>query len=839
MARETMTSRTILSAVLYVCAASGAVAQQQPAEQKGSAEGTQLQRRTEVAKKAEKTPPPDPVKAPETTETAKTANGNAIYQALRVRSASGQSFHLKGVTLKRDAGELQLTDGTVTLYNEVNGRVTGAVFQGQGILHIEPPSVMERHQLKLTMKTEVLDQPFTTAVLAFTDGTAEELKKASTGDVGNVNAMGPGQEMQMLCRNTLRYDLEERLLADVLNPQGGNFFMANLKGPIFSKRLLYFVDPQGAVEVAPEEVGLLTSADGSYDVTLGFRSEAQRAMARAKDNTTFGISQQTIDMTIEKNGRMTGKATALVTAYEDGVRVLPLNLYPTLRASGVWGPKGEALDYIQEDKDHDAEFAVVLDKPLKKGESIAITTTYAGKDVITDLGNLNYQVNGGARESWYPNVRGSLGNYAHYRMIFRTPKDIEMVATGAQLRDGQENKMRVSEWQTSSPIPVAGFNLGRFKSDLSERKSDLQVRSYANTDASSMVAGLSGQILGGSMSTTGMLKQATSEGDAAVQIYTDYFGPLEFDHLALTQQSYCGYGQSWPMLVYLPICYFWDSTIKFQLGLLDSDPTYWKVVTAHEVAHQWWGQTVGFGSYRDQWMSEGFADFSASLFLMKTNKDMKPYLDFWAEERRRLLTKNENGIRPVDVGPVVMGSRVSSSRSGDRVYQSLIYPKGAYILHMLQMLYWTPKYKDEPFKIAMRDFVNTYRDKAATTEDFKASMEKNMPPWLNLDGNNRLDWFFNAYVYGTEIPSYTVTSEIEKKGEDTLVHFKLIQSGVSKDFTMRVPIYLELEDKRVVLVGNANMKGSRELEQTINLGKQTTAPRRVLVNYNYDILSAN
>ena len=181
---------------------------------------------------------------------------------------------------------------------------------------------------------------------------------------------------------------------------------------------------------------------------------------------------------------------------------------------------------------------------------------------------------------------------------------------------------------------------------------------------------------------------------------------------------------------------------------------------------------------------------------------------------------------------------MSSSRSGDGVYQSLIYPKGAYILHMLQMLYWTPKYKDEPFKIAMRDFLNTYRDKAATTEDFKASMEKNMPSWLNLDGNNRLDWFFNAYVYGTEIPSYTITSQIEKKGEETAVHFKLAQSGVSEDFTMRVPIYLEYENNRVVLLGNAKMKGSHEMEQTINLGKDG-APKRVLVNYNYDILSAN
>src|ERR1700722_14138029 len=299
-----MTSKVALSVVLYVCVLGSAVAQQQSVEQKSPGDGAQLQRRQDAVKRVETTPPPEPVNAPEKMDPAKAVNGNAIYQALRARSAIGQSFKVKGVTRKRDAGELQLTDGTVTLYNEVNGRVTGAVFQGQGILHIEPPSAMERHQLKLTMKSEVLDQPFTTAVLAFTDGTAAELKKASTGDAGNVNAMGPGQEMQTLCRNTLRYDLEERLLADVLNPQGGNFFMANLKGPIFSKRLLYFVDPQGAFEVAPEEVGLLTSADGSYDVTLGFRSESQRAMARAKDNTAFGISQQTIDMTIEKNGRM-------------------------------------------------------------------------------------------------------------------------------------------------------------------------------------------------------------------------------------------------------------------------------------------------------------------------------------------------------------------------------------------------------------------------------------------------------------------------------------------------------------------------------------------------------
>jgi hypothetical protein len=698
---------------------------------------------------------------------------------------------------------------------------------------------MERHQLKLVMKSEVLNQPFTTAVLEFTDGTAEELKKGSAGDAGGVNANGPMEDARTLFRKDFRYDLEERLLADVLNPKGGSFFMADVKGPAFSKRLLYFVDPHGAFAVSPEEIGLLTSGDGGYDVTLGFPSEEKRGETKKSTDGSFGISQQTLDVTIDKNGPMTGKATALVTANEDGVQVLPLWLFRSLRVTGAWGPKGEALDFIQEDKDHDADFAVVLQKPLAKGESIAVTTAYGGKDVIVNLGDLNFTVNGEARESWYPNVRGSLGNYAYYHMTFHTAKEVEVVATGNRLRDGADGKGRVSEWQTSTPIPVAGFNLGQFKTDASESRAGVEVRSYANADPSDFVGMVASHIEGGTMSTTGMLQRATSEGDAAVQIYTDFFGPLEYDHLALTQQSACNYGQSWPMLVYLPICYFWDTTIQHQLGVLDSDPTYWKVVTAHEVAHQWWGQMVGFSSYRDQWMSEGFADFSASLFLLETNKDMKPYRDFWALERKRLLEKNERGLRPVDVGPVVMGERVSSSRSGGGVYQSLIYPKGAYILHMLQMLYWTSQYQDQPFKIAMHDFVNTYRNKAATTEDFKATMEKNMPGWLDLDGNHRLDWFFNAYVYGTEVPSYSITSNIEKNGDDTVVHFKLTQSGVSDDFTMLVPIYVEFENGRIVLAGRATMKGSRDLEQTMNLGKMQVPPKRMLVNYNYDILSAN
>jgi hypothetical protein len=812
---------------LFLICSLGAVGQQQ----------TDLQHRDQQ-KKSDRTPPPPALKIPEKLETARSANANALYQALRTRTVNGPAFTVKNLALRRDAGIFTFSDGTFYLYSEVNGKVTGAVFLGTGSLHVEPPTTMERRQLKMVMKTETLDQPFTSAVFAFTDGTAAELQKGSVARAeGSGSAIQQMQEAQALFRKSLRYDIEARLLEDIVRPVAGGFFLADMKGPMFSKRLIYLIDPHGAIGVSPEEVGLLTSSDDGYDVTLGFGSEQRRKTGNATPNEILRISQQTMDVTIEKNGRLTGSVVSAITATQDGTEVVPLMLAPSLRVSGVWGPSGEALDFIQEDKDHDGDFAVLLPKPLKSGETVQITTQYSGKDVLLNMGGGNYYLR--ERESWYPNIRRSFGNYAYYSMTFHTPKGVQVVATGNRVTEKEEGQQKISVWQTLTPIAVAGFNVGEFKSDQSERNKDVQVVTYANTNLADDYSGLVNRsnLMVGTLSTTGMLKVATSEGDAAIQIYTDFFGPLPYDHVSLTQQTACNYGQSWPMLIYLPVCYFWDTTAQHQLGLLDSDPSYWKIVTAHEMAHQWWGQTVGFASYRDQWMSEGFADFSASLFLMETRKDRKEYRDFWALLRSRLLQKNAQGLRPVDVGPVVMGTRVSTSRTGGDVYQNLIYPKGAYILHMLEMLFWTPQYGEQPFKVAMHDFVKTYQNKPATTEDFKAAMERNMTPWMDIDKNHKLDWFFNAYVYGTEIPKYTVTSTFEKKGEETVAHFTLTQSGVSDDFKMPVPVYVEFADKHAVLLGRAILRGSQKVEQTVNLGKLPGEPKRIMANYNFDLLS--
>ena len=272
--------------VLFLVGAWFAWGQQQP----------ELQRRDQAEKRETIPPPPPAMKAPEKLEPAKAANANALYQALRARTANGPSFTVKGLSLKRDAGVFTFNDGTFYLYGEVGGVVTGAVFLGNGKLHVEPPSAMERRQLKIVMKTELLDQPFTSAVFEFTDGTATELQKGSVAQApASGSAVQQAQEARSLFRRSLKHDVEVRLLEDVVRPGGGGFFLADMKGPMFSKRLIYVVDPHGAIGVAPEEVGLLTSSDEGFDVTLGFRSEEQRKIAMGTANDVFRIPQQTID----------------------------------------------------------------------------------------------------------------------------------------------------------------------------------------------------------------------------------------------------------------------------------------------------------------------------------------------------------------------------------------------------------------------------------------------------------------------------------------------------------------------------------------------------------------
>lgn len=794
-------------------------------------------------------------------------NTNAIYQQLRGLLPGGEVITVKDLVLKRDAATFTFRSGSVAFYGQVNGKVTGAVFRGEGHLHITPPTAEERHNLSIQTHNEQLDDDFDEVVLRFTDSTADELRKASTGAGQPDPAYGhAAQDLANFLRHHAEgYDtnkwgpyyfrklygnLDLRLLEDVLSPAPGGYFFAathSNKNP----HLYFIYDPHGVDEVAPEEVALIKwdSTNDTETIPLAFHRAAEYTNGTAsgnEHNATYKILHQDLDVSIEKNGFLTSLTTAEIEAEQDGVAVIPLDLYPTLRVSQVTSGKGDALDWVQESKDQDSDFGVVLVTPLKKGESTTVKIAYGGKDVVMSEGGQNYYPIGEAREDWFPNSSQGLGDYATYHMLFHVPKGLQLIATGTLVNQSNEGKITTTEWKTETPLPVVGFSLGEFETKEATigtpLSGQLTVDAYANKARPDFVSSFARELEDndvsmGTFDTTPMLNNELSQGQAAAAIYTSYFGPLPFPHIALTQQSACDYGQSWPMLVYLPICGFFDSTQRNFLGVGGfTAGMYWSVVTPHEVAHQWWGQTVGFRSYRDQWMSEGFADASASIFLQKTRTNSSDFFSFWKEERRLITEKNEFGLRAIDVGPVTMGIRLSSPKAGWSVYQNLVYPKGAYILHMLRMMMWDPQEGDARFKATMQEFVTTYRLRAATTEDFKAIVEKHMSPAMDVDGNHKMDWFFREYVYGTDLPAYHFESDFAPSGDGWKLHLKLTQSGVPPEFKMLVPVYIELADGKVIRLGSGTIAGQQTIEQNMQLPKLPAAIKKVLINYNYDVL---
>jgi hypothetical protein len=768
------------------------------------------------------------------------ANGNPYYQQLRSLLPGGEAIQVKNLEMRRDAATFTFREGEIAFYGEVNGRVTGAVFRGVGHLHITPPTAEERHNLLVTNHTEEFDEDFDQVVMRFTDSTAAELHKGSAGKSGPDNLwIRSGLEFQTFSRQRLHSNYDLRLLEDVLSPAPGEYFMAAIHTRKYP-HLSFVFDPRGAEIVAPEEVELMNWNDWGESIPLAFHRAGEYANGAPNSNeanSPYRILNEDLDISIEKNGFLSGIATVQLRAEQDGVAVVPLDLYPTLRVSRAETVTGDALDFVQERKEDDPDFGVVLAKPLKKGESTSIRVTYSGKDVVMNEGGANYYPV--ARESWYPNAASGLGNYAMYRMVFHVPKGLELIATGTKVSESGEGKMTTTEWKTDVPLAVVGFNLGHFtmkEATVPGKLGDnLTIDAYANTTLPDNLEHMSGGVLG-SLNTTPMLPVQLSQGEVAAQLYTNYFGELPFSRVALTQQYACNYGQSWPMLVYLPICGFLDKTQQHFMGL-SPENMYWKVVTPHEVAHQWWGQTVGFRSYRDQWMSEGFANTSASIFLQVTRAKPDDFREFWKEQRKLITEKNAQGFRPIDVGPVTMGIRLSTEKTGWDIYQNLVYPKGAYILHMIRMMMWSSHDKDDRFRATMHDFLNTYRLRAATTEDFKAVVEKHMSPQMNLDNNQRMDWFFNQYVYGTDLPSYHFESQVTPNAEGSSIHFKLTQSGVPPTFKMPVPIYLEMADGTVLHLGRVAIVGSTPVEQTVQVPKLSSPIKRVSINYFYDVLS--
>jgi aminopeptidase N len=238
---------------------------------------------------------------------------------------------------------------------------------------------------------------------------------------------------------------------------------------------------------------------------------------------------------------------------------------------------------------------------------------------------------------------------------------------------------------------------------------------------------------------------------------------------------------------------------------------------AHETSHQWWGDMVLWRSYRDQWLSEGFAEYSGMLYAQLRDKtSSEKQLIERARERLKMPPGTLTGIaagRLEDVGPLIMGHRVES-RESRGAYQALTYKKGALVLRMLHFLFTNPQTGDgTPFLDVLRDFVARYKGHSATTEQFFAVANEHFKttPIARKYGLTDLDWFYRQWVTETYLPSYELSYHIEPDaGGGAMFKGELRQSGIpdSETWFEVLPLIFELHGGKVAR-GTVAARGPR------------------------------
>lgn len=226
---------------------------------------------------------------------------------------------------------------------------------------------------------------------------------------------------------------------------------------------------------------------------------------------------------------------------------------------------------------------------------------------------------------------------------------------------------------------------------------------------------------------------------------------------------------------------------------------------SHETSHQWWGNVVAWRSYRDQWLSEGFAEYSGVLYIqLRTKKsgDVREAINRLRDELKE-PPSTEMGLgskRVVDIGPLILGQRLSSRRS-QNAYTILTYNKGALVLRMLHFLFTNPSTGEgQAFFDMMKDFVNRYRNSSASTEQFEevASEHFDRTPIAQKYGIKGLGWFFSQWVWQTALPSYRLEYLIENNPDGTaLVRGTLFQENAPENWAMPLPLVFKFAGNQV------------------------------------------
>ena len=661
-------------------------------------------------------------------------------------------FEVRNLTVEATDLTLRMASGKAFVAETREG-VTTVVLLGRGEMQFAPPDTAEQSQLRIFCGREALRTSFDTAFVRVRPSEFERLFPAAF--------LAP----RAVVPNDLRRAME------VFNEYVGRTLqidLADLSDDTWS------ITPNVGdliAEIGTRRFGNLTytrSASEAEDITLFDRLRrrnisvyaskaklAQRGRFYSEDDLVdYDVLAYEIDASFSPDKFfIEGTARVKVKIRSNAVSTLSLRLAESLNVRGVYSELYGRVLHLRVI----GQNTLLVNFPgfVVGGTELWLTVHYAGRISPQELDREAITVAQDAQEQvtippetrllyshrayWYP--QSSVSDYATAKITMTVPSEYQVVATGVPVAPAAgaqghatQRGRRISVFQSDRPLRYLAFVVSRLRHVDTREVDGLQFNFLANTRQ------------------VGPARAAISRTQDVFRYFTSVVSraPYPSFTVAFTERLAPG-GHSPPYFAVL------DQPVQIGVAPWRGDPVsfenYPDFFLAHEVAHQWWGQAVGWKNYHEQWLSEGFAQYFALLYAEKKLNE-RAYLTV-------LRQMNRTAIANADEGPIHLGYRLGHIKRDTAVFRSLLYNKSAMVLHMLRRLVG-----DEPFFAGLRAFYEDWEFRKAGTGDFQRAIER-------ASGQN-LTRFFETWIFGGEIPvvafsykteSNQVVLRFEQKGE--------------------------------------------------------------------------
>lgn len=721
---------------------------------------------------------------------------------------ANECYRVRDLVLAKEDAQVYLTDGYLIFSKPVAGRRIAAVFttdveNGDGEVLLLPPTRAERRALASYIDAPNLDEHFREAIFLFTGDVYQELlaqlpKNPTNRKVPEIGVLLRDKWDPVL--HNLSASDSTRLTLDLLD--GASQKPDLLTGIFNGVKLGNFdilYDPDNPDQIS---AGQVNERNGLtyFDIWTHFPSRAARN-GKAPPRPRWDLSDYRIQATVDPDLTLSAVTRVKLRVSQEGTVAVPFDIARAMEVTAVT-VDGQPAEVLQREsvrsnvgRGENELFLVVPPEPLHAGRDYEFEFHHNGK-VIVPTGDRIFYV--AARGNWYP----SAGlQSATFDLTFRYPRDLELVTPGDVLEDRTDGDWRITRRRPSAPIMLAGFNLGNYACARVDRSGfvvdmcgnrtlepDLQTRPVLAPPPVELPRRRGPRTAGLELShpetatpadPLARLQRLADDVADSLVFMSSKFGPPPLSHLTVSPIP-GSFGQGFPGMIYLSTRSYVN---PLETRMPAADALFFdELLQAHETAHQWWGGLVNSASYRDDWLMEALANYSALLFLEQRDgvQETRTLLEGY---RQGLLAKSPNGQIVDAAGPIVLGTRLESSLE-PRGWRVITYGKGSWILQMLRQ-----RMGDRQFFAMLTEIVKRYGHRQLSTEQFRALAAEFLPPHSD---DRQLEDFFDQWVYGTGIPTLKLTYSVKGKAPSIRLTGTLTQSDVNADFSVLTPVEIQM-----------------------------------------------